>query len=56
VHVVHGVDDDVVPVTLSRGLVERHPWVDLREVPGDHDDVIDPTSSVWPVLLSALAD
>ena len=36
VAVVHGVADDVVPLSLSRGLVERHPWVDLREVPGGH--------------------
>src|SRR4051794_14938465 len=26
IRIVHGVDDDVVPVDLSRGLVQRHPW------------------------------
>ena len=34
VAIVHGVDDANVPVSLSRGFVERHPWVDLHEVPG----------------------
>ena len=34
--IVHGVDDDDVPLSLSRGFVERHPWVELHEVPGGH--------------------
>jgi acetyl esterase/lipase len=53
--IVHGEDDDVVPVTLSRGLVERHPWVELREVPGGHFEVIQPDSPAWPVVLETLA-
>jgi acetyl esterase/lipase len=52
--VVHGVDDDVVPISLSRGLVARHPWVDLREVPGGHFEVIEPGSVAWPTVLGAL--
>lgn len=52
--VVHGVDDDVVPVSLSRGLAARHPWVDLREVPGGHFEVIEPGSVAWPTVLGAL--
>jgi acetyl esterase/lipase len=51
---VHGVDDDVVPVSLSRNLAARHPWVDLREVPGDHFDPIQPGSRVWPDVVRAL--
>jgi acetyl esterase/lipase len=53
--VVHGVDDDVVPISLSRGLVGRHPWIALREVPAGHMEVIDPGSSVWPTVVDALA-
>ena len=34
VDIVHGVDDDDVPISLSRGLVAAHPWVRLHEVPG----------------------
>lgn len=54
VRVVHGIDDDVVPVDLSRGLVQRHPWVELHEVPGDHFDVITPGTAAWEVLARQL--
>jgi len=54
--IVHGVDDDVVPVSLSRGLVQRHPWVQLEEVAGGHFEVIGPASAVWPTVVRALAD
>jgi acetyl esterase/lipase len=52
--VVHGVDDDVVPVDLSRGLVRRHPWIRLTEVPGGHFEVIEPGSVAWPTVLAEL--
>jgi acetyl esterase/lipase len=55
IRIVHGVDDDVVPVSLSRGLVRRHPWVRLEEVPGGHYEVIEPGSIAWSAVLSALA-
>lgn len=55
VTIVHGVDDDVVPVSLSRGLVARHPWVRLEEVSGGHFEVIEPGSVAWPVVVDALA-
>lgn len=54
--VVHGTADDIVPVDLARGLVARYPWIKLREVAGDHFDVIEPSSSVWPAVLASLAD
>jgi len=54
--VIHGVDDDDVPLSLSRGLVERHPWVQLREVPGDHMGLIEPGSALWPTVLAALTE
>jgi acetyl esterase/lipase len=55
VAIVHGVDDPAVPVSLSRGFVERHRWVDLREVPGGHFEVIEPGSAVWPTVVEALS-
>jgi acetyl esterase/lipase len=55
VRIVHGVDDDVVPIALSCGLVRRHPWVRLDEVPGGHDEVIEPGSEAWPAVLAALS-
>lgn len=54
VTIVHGVEDDVVPVSLSRGLVARHPWVRLEEVPGGHFEVIEPGSVAWPAVVEAL--
>lgn len=54
VRIVHGADDDVVPVAHSAGLVEARPFVDLRVVPGDHFDVVDPSSPAWPQVLAAL--
>jgi acetyl esterase/lipase len=56
IRIVHGVDDDTVPVSLSRGLVARHPWVRLEEVPGGQYELIEPDSAVWPVVVGALAD
>ena len=55
VRVVHGVDDDTVPIDLARNLVRRHPWIRLEEVPGGHYEVIEPGSVSWPAVLSALS-
>jgi acetyl esterase/lipase len=53
--VVHGVEDDVVPVSLARGLVDRHPWVRLVEVPGaGHFEVIDPVAPAFAEVVAAL--
>ena len=53
--ILHGVDDEVVPLANSRGLVAAHPWIrlhDLEEV--EHFGVIDPLSKAYPVLLDVL--
>jgi acetyl esterase/lipase len=55
IRVVHGVDDDVVPIDLARRLVARHPWVVLDEVPGGHFEPIEPGSVAWPTVVAALA-
>jgi len=53
--VVHGCEDTIVPVTNSHGLAARHPFVDLRELPGvEHFGVIDPLSRAWPTVLSTI--
>jgi acetyl esterase/lipase len=54
VAIVHGVDDDTVPVSLSRGFADRHPWVELHEAPGGHMDVIEPGSAAWPAVVGSL--
>ena len=53
--IVHGDADEDVPVSLSRGFVAAHPWVQLHEVAeAGHMDLIDPGSSAWPTVRSAL--
>lgn len=53
--VVHGAEDDIVPVANSRGLAEAHPWVDLRVVEhADHFDVMNPTAPAWAAVLAAI--
>jgi acetyl esterase/lipase len=53
--IVHGTEDDVVPVTNSRGLAARHPFVRLLELPGvEHFGVIDPLSPAWPAVRAAV--
>ncbi len=54
--VLHGSRDDVVPLSQSRALADRHPRVELRVLDADHFDVIDPTSQVWPDVLDAITD
>jgi acetyl esterase/lipase len=45
---VHGSDDDVVPVSQSRALAERDPLAQLLELEGaDHFDVVDPGHHAW---------
>lgn len=55
---VHGTDDADVPLSQSTTFASRAreagDAVDLREVPGDHDDVIDPDDPSWAATLTWL--
>ena len=52
VTLVHGVDDDTVPLRMSQLFTVGR----LVEIPGaDHFDLIDPQSRAWPRVLSVLA-
>jgi pimeloyl-ACP methyl ester carboxylesterase len=58
---VQGLDDDVVPPAVSRSFAAAAAGagddVALHELEGvDHDGVIDPTSTAWPAVLSAVAE
>ena len=56
VRLVHGVEDDTVPVELSRRFVAAHPWADLVELPGvGHFEFLDPDSTAWAALHTALS-
>jgi acetyl esterase/lipase len=55
IRILHGTADDVVTIENSRGLVRRHPWVELVELPGvEHFAPVDPASGVYSRLVSAL--
>jgi len=52
VTLVHGVDDDSVPLRMSQAFSAGR----LVEIPGaGHFDLIDPQSPAWPQVLSVLA-
>jgi len=58
---VHGLDDDTVPVEVSRAYAvaarAAGDDVTLQELPGiGHGEVIDPTSSAWPAVLAAVEE
>jgi acetyl esterase/lipase len=53
--VVHGRDDDIVPLAVGRSYTRRQPDADLIEVDGGHFGLIDPRSAVWSAVVGALA-
>jgi acetyl esterase/lipase len=54
VTLLHGTDDDRVPIEVSRSYAERT-GAELRELPGaGHFALIDPLSPVWPRVLETL--
>jgi acetyl esterase/lipase len=60
VHLVHGVDDDPVPLAVSQSFAARArdtgDRVAIDELPGTgHMELIDPGSPAWPVVLAAIA-
>ena len=53
--VLHGRDDEEVPVGNSRGLARVRPQVRLVELDGvEHYGLIDPGSAAWPTVRSAV--
>lgn len=55
---IHGTNDDNVPIQLSRNYADSHPGgnVNLIEIAGaNHFDLIDPASSSWPAVLNAVS-
>jgi acetyl esterase/lipase len=52
---LHGDQDEDVPVQSSRGLKGRFDWLDYRELAGvDHLALVDPGSDAWPVVRDAI--
>ena len=53
--IVHGVDDDVVPMSQSEEYVAVSPTTQLVKVPGGHFEHLDPASKACEELRKALA-
>lgn len=52
---IHGTEDEPVPIELSRRFAARHPWAPLTELPGTgHFEFLDPTTPAWAAVLAAL--
>ncbi len=55
VTLVHGEADEIVPVALAESYVVAHPRTRLVRLPNvGHFAVIDPASSIWPVIVAEL--
>ena len=53
IHIIHGTQDEVVPVEDSRQYAARYPQVQLTEVEAGHD-INDHLNMVWEVVESFL--
>jgi acetyl esterase/lipase len=55
VRLLHGADDDTVPMHLSEAYAAAHPGAELQTLPGTgHFALIDPLSRAWPHVIVAL--
>jgi acetyl esterase/lipase len=54
--IVHGMDDETVPLVVSESYVAAHPQVRLRTIPGaGHFEVIDPLAPAWSAVIEELS-
>ncbi len=55
VTLVHGVDDDIVPVSQARSYAATHSRARLVEIPGcGHFGVVDPMADAWHAVVGAV--
>ena len=54
--IIHGTNDDAVPVQVSRTYASDRPWVTLQEVDSDHSLGDAPTKTIiWQTVQTAIA-
>lgn len=52
---IHGVDDEIVPISVSESYVSSHPAARLVPVPeAGHFPLIDPTTDAWATVVDAI--
>jgi uncharacterized protein len=44
--IIHGLNDDVIPISASRDFVRTRPWVELLELESDHQ-LTDAIDGIW---------
>jgi uncharacterized protein len=44
--IIHGIHDDVIPISASRDFAAKHPWVSLVEIDSNHA-LIDAIDLIW---------
>jgi uncharacterized protein len=44
--IIHGINDDVIPIAASRAFVTQRPWVELLEWDSDHQ-LTDASDRIW---------
>ena len=44
--IIHGIHDDVIPISASRDFAAKHPWVSLVEIDSNHA-LIDAIDRIW---------
>ncbi|MBW4520047.1 MAG: alpha/beta fold hydrolase [Scytolyngbya sp. HA4215-MV1] len=47
--ILHGLDDEVIPIQASRDFAVQRPWVDLIELPSDHG-LADMMDEIWQAI------
>ncbi|MFM8893981.1 MAG: alpha/beta hydrolase family protein [Actinomycetales bacterium] len=54
--ILHGDQDGIVPIDMSRDYVRTHPPARLQELPGiGHFALVDSQSEAWPMVIQAIA-
>ena len=47
--IMHGTQDEVIPITASREFARSRPWVELRELDSDHS-LGNVMTEIWPAI------
>ncbi|BAU63764.1 hypothetical protein STA3757_11310 [Stanieria sp. NIES-3757] len=51
--IIHGLNDDVIPITASRNYSSQRPWVKLIELESDHG-LTDAEEEIWQLIKTLL--
>lgn len=52
--ILHGKNDEIIPIEASRNYVRKHPWVKLIELESDHS-LTDALPEIWQVIYSEIS-